>query len=287
MDKENRQFEILKALVASGAVAGQQLSDMLNVSLRTIYRDIEELLENGITIEGTRGADGGYRLHRGIGHLIRDSSSLQDVLSAVGKTEKLVPPLRKAGLETLPTSKFYVDRSMIVPLGLEGRIFETICAALQSNRALQIAITGKTSSVVMPLGLVFTAGRWFLISMDLNNSIISVSLQSVKSAMETALNFKPPKNFRAEDFVSANDTTVGDIGIVEFMLPTMGEYGVELVAGTAEYDEEKGTFSFGPVSVEFAVRWLASLGPSATVVKPKIVRKKLKEYAEKIVHNNS
>ncbi|PCH73960.1 MAG: hypothetical protein COC12_04355 [Rhodobacteraceae bacterium] len=287
MEKEIRQFEILQALATDGTVAGQQLSDMLNVSLRTIYRDIEELLENGITIEGTRGVDGGYRLHRGIEHIVRDATSLQDVLSGVGKTEELPRPLRKTSFETLPASKVYVDHSMIVPLGSKGLVFETICASLQSNRALQITATGSTPSVIMPLGLVFAAGRWVLISSDLNNSISSLALHSLEDAVETALSFKPPRNFRAEDFVSAIDSDEMDVDVVEFKLPTVGEYGAALLAGTTDYDEENGTFSFGPVSVDFAVRWLISMGPDAIVVEPKIVRRKLKEYAEKILQNNS
>ena len=287
MEKERRQFEILKALANDDVVAGQQLSDMLNVSLRTIYRDIEELLERGITIEGTRGADGGYRLHDRIGEVIRNSDCLQDVLKSIGVHKHRTPVNKKPGFETLSSSKVYVDRSFLVPSGKNWLVFETVCDALLSNHAIQISTTDADSSVVMPLGLVFSAGTWFLVSSDLSNTITSIPLQSVRNAKETALNFKAPRSFRAEDFVPAKGSDQAEFETVEFSLPCLSEYGAELVAGTAKYNSEKGTFEIGPISIEFAVRWLASLGPDVSVVRPKAVRKKLREYTESITQNNS
>ena len=61
MEKELRQFEILRALSESDSVSGQIMSQKFGVSLRTIYRDVEDLLSNGVTIEGSKGIDGGYR----------------------------------------------------------------------------------------------------------------------------------------------------------------------------------------------------------------------------------
>ena len=287
MEKESRQFEILKALAKDDVVAGQRLSDILNVSLRTIYRDIEELLESGITIEGTRGADGGYRLHDQIGEVIRTSDSLQKVLKSVGTKERSIDGNRKSGFGTLPPSKVYVDRSFLVPSSSTGLIFETICDALMVNRAIQFSTINTGANVVMPLGLVFSAGTWFLVYSDLSDSISSVQLRSVTSVKETALNFKAPRNFRVEDFVPVKELDQAEFPTVEFSLPSLNECGADFVTGITKYNSINKTFEVGPVSIEFAVRWLASLGPGVSVVRPNAVKEKLREYAESIINANS
>ncbi|MEM7601317.1 MAG: HTH domain-containing protein [Verrucomicrobiota bacterium] len=274
MEKEVRQFEILKALASNKSVAGQELSNLLEVSLRTIYRDIEELLQNGITIEGTRGADGGYRLHDQIGQIINNSNSLGDILEAVGDNNTASELPRSAGFENLPASKVYVDSSFLMPSGFEGKVFETVCECLGSNHAAQIATFSGSPDVVMPLGLVFQAGTWVLISSDLSERISTFPLSSVRSASKTALTFKPPKSFRSADFVLSVDD-----GSEKFEV----EFVVDGETGSGSNDD---TLKIGPLSTELAVRWLASRGPGVSVISPKHVRKALREYACKIADAN-
>ena len=287
MDKESRQFAILKSLSAAESVPGQELSETLGVSLRTIYRDIEELLEAGITIKGTKGADGGYTLHSKVEDLVRNSSSLDDVKSDLGTSERAEPSLEKSGLEMLPPSKVFIDRSMIVPAGSMGRIFENICNALQLNHALQIVTHDKKERVVMPLGLVFSSGMWLLISSDLSDSITALPLSALNRVIETALSFKPPKNFNIEEYAQANIDGAKELETIDLSFPNERKHGESFLGGIAEYNEKSNTYTVGPISTDFAVRWLASLGPGARVLKPKSVRDKLKAYAEQIAKNNS
>ena len=64
--RAERQYRILLALRSTDWVSAQSLAEKLDVSIRTIYRDIEDLLSCGIPIEGLRGPDGGYRLRPGV-----------------------------------------------------------------------------------------------------------------------------------------------------------------------------------------------------------------------------
>jgi HTH domain len=43
-------------------LSARELADRCEVNVRTVYRDIEELLQTGLPIEGEPGSDGGYRL---------------------------------------------------------------------------------------------------------------------------------------------------------------------------------------------------------------------------------
>ena len=50
------------ALQSRGKLTAQQLADRLEVSVRTVYRDIESLSEAGVPVYGDAGPDGGYQL---------------------------------------------------------------------------------------------------------------------------------------------------------------------------------------------------------------------------------
>jgi predicted DNA-binding transcriptional regulator YafY len=64
MSRAERLLELLQALRRRRApVTGQALADELDVSLRTIYRDIRTLVGQGASIEGEAGL--GYVLRPG------------------------------------------------------------------------------------------------------------------------------------------------------------------------------------------------------------------------------
>jgi predicted DNA-binding transcriptional regulator YafY len=60
--RASRLVSILLLLQSRGKLTAQQLADELEVSARTVYRDIESLSEAGVPVYGDAGPDGGYRL---------------------------------------------------------------------------------------------------------------------------------------------------------------------------------------------------------------------------------
>ena len=58
--KNDRLFQILYLLLERGTMTAPELSRALEVSVRTVYRDMETLSASGIPIEGERGV--GYIL---------------------------------------------------------------------------------------------------------------------------------------------------------------------------------------------------------------------------------
>ncbi|MFI9809164.1 helix-turn-helix transcriptional regulator [Streptomyces sp. NPDC052301] len=60
--RASRLLNILLLLQARGRMTARQLADELEVSVRTMYRDIESLAAAGVPLYGEPGHDGGYRL---------------------------------------------------------------------------------------------------------------------------------------------------------------------------------------------------------------------------------
>ncbi|REH85592.1 helix-turn-helix transcriptional regulator [Staphylococcus felis] len=62
MKKETRQCKLIEMLQAHHYLTAHELSDELNVSKRTILRDIQELENKGVRILAHTGKNGGYEL---------------------------------------------------------------------------------------------------------------------------------------------------------------------------------------------------------------------------------
>src|SRR3954451_20716263 len=60
--RASRLLSILTTLQARGQVTAPELADACEVSVRTIYRDIDALAAAGIPVYADRGAESGYRL---------------------------------------------------------------------------------------------------------------------------------------------------------------------------------------------------------------------------------
>src|SRR6201996_1193019 len=60
--RASRLFSILTTLQARGRITAPELAESCEVSIRTIYRDIDALAAAGIPVYADRGAEGGYRL---------------------------------------------------------------------------------------------------------------------------------------------------------------------------------------------------------------------------------
>ncbi len=102
-DKSERRDRILGILRAEEICTSGQLCQMLDVSLRTVMRDIQELRDNGYPIESDRGRGGGLRLidRFGMEKLNLNHSEVIDMLISFAITEKLNPPLLGKNLKSI------------------------------------------------------------------------------------------------------------------------------------------------------------------------------------------
>lgn len=180
MRRADRLFKLLFLLADGRITTAQTLARSLEVSERTIYRDMADLAASGVPLDGEAGV--GYRLRKGfrLPPLMFDMDELHALLlgscmvkgwtdpalgaaaeSAMAKIVSVLPPGREsvARDQSLLVPDFHVDTGELAPMGpLRQAINDEAKVRLDYVRA-----DGEPSQrVVWPLTLVFWGSTWTL-----------------------------------------------------------------------------------------------------------------------------
>jgi predicted DNA-binding transcriptional regulator YafY len=185
--RASRLLSILLLLHTRGRVSAQALSDELEVSLRTIYRDIEALGSAGIPIYATRGRAGGFQLLDGYRTKLTgltpdeaDSLFLAGLPSAAAelglggvlaatqlKLLAALPPELRERAERI-RDRFHLDAPGWERAADSPPCLATVADAVWEQRRLEVRYERANRVVVErvldPLGLVLKAGVWYLVA---------------------------------------------------------------------------------------------------------------------------
>ncbi|MFJ2768147.1 helix-turn-helix transcriptional regulator [Streptomyces sp. NPDC087300] len=186
--KSDRLLSILLLLQTRGRVPAHELAERLEVSVRTIYRDVEALSASGVPVYAERGRHGGIELLAGfrtdVTGLTADESRALFILAAegthaaLGLDAALGSALRKV-MAALPEphrpAAELISRRILVDAErwLRGPRPAVDIAALQeavfADRRLRLRYRhgdapGPRTYTVDPYGLVSKAGVWYLVA---------------------------------------------------------------------------------------------------------------------------
>lgn len=106
--QNNRIFDITYHLLNHEHVTAKMLSEKFNVSVRTIYRDIDRMSQVGIPVYTERGKGGGISLLSDfvLSKVLLDVDERKSILQALQTTEAVKFDL--ANEETLPNYQHYL-----------------------------------------------------------------------------------------------------------------------------------------------------------------------------------
>jgi predicted DNA-binding transcriptional regulator YafY len=180
MRRADRLFQIVQLLRSRRLTTAADLAGELEVSTRTVYRDVQDLLDSGVPIEGEAGV--GYRMQKGF--------ELRPMVFTVDELEALVLGARLVEAWGDPELGAAVRCAMskiesVLPEPLQAAMLKTALfgpphrARAESSatlRALRHAIGNerwaeldyvdgegvKTERTVVPLGLYFWGRQWLL-----------------------------------------------------------------------------------------------------------------------------
>jgi predicted DNA-binding transcriptional regulator YafY len=186
--RASRLVSALLLLQSRGRLTAAELAHELEVSERTIYRDLADLGAAGVPVYGERGEGGGYQLLDGyrtnLTGLTQDEASAL-LLSGAPKaaaelglgsllaTTRLkllaaIPPAMK-DMATRAEQRFLLDPTIWVhQRPRENTQLRTIAQAVWQDRQLRLLHQrgdGRLSQrTVQPLGLVHKTGTWYLVA---------------------------------------------------------------------------------------------------------------------------
>lgn len=180
MRRADRLFQIVGVLRRRRQVTAQQLAEQLEVSARTVYRDVADLVASGVPIAGEAGV--GYRLD--------PSYRLPPLLFTPDEVEALVLGMRlvetwadddlrrsaRAVLDKIDAvvsseERPHLDRTALFSLSFETRRerlapFGPLRRAINAQRRVSFLYEDRAGAqsrrTVRPLGLYFWGGAWTL-----------------------------------------------------------------------------------------------------------------------------
>lgn len=173
--KENRYFQMIYLLLDKGQMTAPELADYFEVSIRTIYRDIDILSSAGIPIYATQGKGGGIA--------IQDSYVLKKSLLSEQEQKQILMVLQ--GIRVLEDEQINmllsklsgvfqrqqgnwleIDFSTWTKSGAGKHNFQLLQSAIWKSRIVSFSYySGKgeqTKRIIEPHKLVFKTSDWYL-----------------------------------------------------------------------------------------------------------------------------
>jgi len=225
MRRADRLFQIIQLLRRHRVVTAATLAEELEVSERTVYRDIRDLVLSGVPIEGEAGV--GYMLRRGfdLPPLMFSEAEIEAMVlgarvvtswgdaglakaagEALARVEAALPDRLKLRLNQTPlyAPGFHVPQAMMDRLA-------TLRSAIDERRKTRLDYSdgegARTDRVVRPLGLFFWGYTWSLTAWcELRTDFRSFRLDRVNEMQVLPERFFDEAGKTLEDYFRRLDT---------------------------------------------------------------------------------
>ncbi|MEL7544384.1 MAG: YafY family protein [Pseudomonadota bacterium] len=225
MRRADRLFEIIQILRRRRLVRARDLADELEVSERTVYRDVRDLMSSGVPIDGEAGV--GYVLQAGfdlpplmlreneiealmLGARIVESWADPELAAAasdvIAKVEAVLPDrLRRymAEVALLAPSEHFMEPITFALADLRRAIRERCAVSFN-----YIDVVGQsTSRTVRPLSLAYFGPVWLLAAWcDLRCDFRTFRLDRITAFTVTETHFRNEAGKTLHDFLKRDDT---------------------------------------------------------------------------------
>jgi len=225
MNTSARMLRLLSLLQTHRYWPGEELSERLAVSPRTVRRDIDRLRELGYAVDASRGVAGGYQLRAGGSLpplLLEDEEAVaiavglrtaaagvvsgmeETSVQALTKVIALMPPRIRRRMDAVRSQ---TDRQVWGggPV-IDPDVLTTLAQACRDDELVRFGYTARgadqTQRRVEPLRLVSLGRRWYLVAYDRDRQDWrSFRLDRIAEVVTTGQRFRP-RELPAEDAVT-------------------------------------------------------------------------------------
>ncbi|MFC5636226.1 helix-turn-helix transcriptional regulator [Streptomyces bullii] len=306
--RADRLLSLLLLLQNRGRMTAPELAAELEVSVRTVYRDVEALSAAGVPVCADRGPDGGYRLVDGYRTRL---TGLTDAEAGSLFLAGMPGPARELGLgAVLASAQLKVQAALPADLAEQARrvqerfhldapawfreadpvpFLEAVARAVWERRMLRVRYRrwrGEVRREVRPLGLVLKGGVWYLVAQAEGTAVRTYRVSRVLEAAETGEVFERPAGFdlgafweessrRLEAAVWQGTARLRISPRARRLLPAQfGAAGVRALQSAGPPDDAGWVEVEMPVEAEaVAVSDLLRLGTEAEVLGPPALRR--------------
>ncbi|MDT7783887.1 MAG: hypothetical protein QOF58_2306 [Pseudonocardiales bacterium] len=216
--RASRLVSLLLLLQTKGRMTAQALADELEVSIRTIYRDVESLHAAGVPLYGDAGPAGGYQLLDGYrtrltGLTEQEAESLflaglpgpaaelglGDAVSAAQLKLMAALPSSMRDRASRMASRFHLDAPAWYYDPERSPFLELVADAVWRSRLLEVSYRRwqapeEVLRVLRPLGLVLKAGRWYLVAQG-SSRISTYRVSQMQAVTVLDSTFERPDGF--------------------------------------------------------------------------------------------
>ena len=294
--KESRLFRIIYHLMENGKSTAPELAEKLEVSIRTIYRDIDIISSAGVPIYVTTGRNGGIQ--------IADSFVLDRLLLSDKEKEDIITALRSVSIvddhnrdtlsklsaifNTKSENWLEVDFSRWGNKSQDNTMFQKIKEAIISHKMLCIVYANTRGEVIerviCPLKMVYKAKSWYIKAFCMNKSDFRIfKLTRIIQARNMEKNFSPMEFPQEKKETKVNYENVILRFPQEMAYRIYDEFEVDEIN-----QDDNGDFIISatmPID-EWLIGYLLSFGSKVCIIEPKYLKKIVYNEAKKICEQN-
>jgi predicted DNA-binding transcriptional regulator YafY len=310
-----RLLRLLSLLQARPWWSGPDLAQRLEVTTRTVRRDVQRLRDLGYPVDGAPGEAGGYRLGNGgdLPPLLLDDDEATAVavalavtttgavrgleepaLAALAKLDRLLPPRLRTRVDAV--RKATVTLTGGAPAGADGvdaELLVTLAQACAGDERVEVDYEdrdgNRTARRLEPYRLVATGRRWYLVAHDVDRRAWrTFRVDRIATARRTGHRFVPdPEAPDAAALVQEGTTTAPYRYQARIAFPTTPSAAlarrVPATVGTIRPRRGGGcTLTTGSDRLESLAGHLVGLGLDFEVQEPPELRRHLREVATRL-----
>ena len=291
--KDNRLFRILYYILEKEKVTANELADKFEVSVRTIYRDIDSISSVGVPIFTTQGKGGGIKIDNE--YILNKSlfyeNEKEQIIAALQGLEK-TNKVYKSELITKLSALFKIKNSNWIEIDFTSwgsnntyqDLFNTLKIAIINKNIISFSYNSskaeKINRRVKPIRLLFKEQDWYLYAFCLlRNDFRYFKLSRIKDLEVLAINYED--NF--ENIVLKREIKYENTVNIKLKFNKSVAFRV--------YDEFKAIVEDkkGNLYVEMKIpnnyklyNYIFSFGANVEILEPKEIRNQFKNMINKI-----
>lgn len=306
--KAERLFTILNILFSGKRISSTELAKKLEVSVRTVYRDVEALSGAGFPVYATTGRDGGFGLVEGFrmtGQMF-STGELQRIISALDGLAGICPEAEIENLKrkfaillsesdakgiSCPANRIFIE---LTPSTREKRVTDLINQTIVRSAVVRISycdIEGReTERDIEPLALLYVWQSWFVYAWcRLRKDFRSFRITRIVKAIETDIVRESP----LIDLLERPWNNQWEEECIEEICFTADKSARGRIAENFDTDaitenpDGSITVSAYFPTGDWVVSWIMGLPGTVSILKPEHLRTRVRETAESLVQKNT